>query len=414
MDLKTLSYFDLEITTRCNLKCKYCYLGSMTDIPRVDMSDEAVDDALTLVGRAVEARGGKRFTIYLYGGEPLVAFDRMKSIAEEARSRKLNCRFGIVTNGCSATPEQVGWCQANGLTAQRSIDGCPEAMEFNRPGVIGRYEAETLLWRDYDRTRRCTVSPETAPFLLESLRYFQRQGFVKGAAFIPDEYRDWTPEQMAALLKSLKEVAQEFVADFKRGNPFWTHHFHKAAAGLFQRQTSSAGCGAGRSLLGITYDGHLVPCHRFAREPKDGPMCLGTLKELLAGTARGFGPAWTSRMDFIRQRKELPQCVNCNARETCAKGCYHCNWSKNHDLSQPTEVNCTVNREVVRLALWIDRELRQLDAQWWKRGGPKRSASRNPARGRKKQPRKGQPRAAAAAAPALQPSPASAAAGAIT
>jgi uncharacterized protein len=369
MDMKLLNYFDFEITTRCNMKCKYCYLGSMCDIPRADMSDEVVDDALTLVGRVIEARGGKQFTLYFYGGEPLVAFERMKSIVEQARARKLNCRFGIVTNGCTATPEQVQWCKANGLTAQRSIDGCAEAMEFNRPGVIRKYEAETLLWQDYNRTRRCTVSPETAPFLLKSLRYFAEQGFVKGAAFIPDEYPDWTPEQMAALLKSLKEVAQEFVNDFKQGKPFWTHQFHKAAEGLFQRQTSSAGCGAGRTLLGITYDGHVVPCHRFSREPLESPMCLGTVKEWLAGTERGFGVEWTSRMESIRQKQDLPQCVDCNAREACVKGCYHCNWLKNHDLFQPTVVNCTVQREVVRLTLWIDRELRQIDAQWWKRRG---------------------------------------------
>ena len=119
-------------------------------------------------------------------------------------------------------------------------------------------------------------------------------------------------------MKSLKEMAEEFVRDFKQGKPFWTHHFHKAAEGLFERQRSSAGCGAGRSLLGITYDGYVVPCHRFSREPKDGPMCLGTVKQWLAGTGRGFGPAWTSRMEFIRQGKELPQCVNCNARGSLA------------------------------------------------------------------------------------------------
>jgi len=339
----------------------------MNDIPRTDMSDEVVDDALTLVGRINESKGGKQFTLYFYGGEPFVAFDRMRSIVERARARKLNCRFGIVTNGCTATPEQIRWCKQNDLTAQRSIDGCAEAMEFNRPGVLPKYEAETLLWEDYSRTRRCTVSPETAPFLLKSLRYFADQGFAKGGAFIPDEYPDWTPEQMASLLKGLKDMAQEFVNDFKAGKPFWTHHFHKAAQGLFERQTSIAGCGAGRSMLGITSDGYVVPCQRCSREPKDGPMCMGTVKELLAGSARGFGVEWTSRMEAIRQKQELPQCIDCIAREACLKGCFHCNWSKNHDLFKPTEINCVVNREVVRLTLWIDRELRSTDPYWWKR-----------------------------------------------
>lgn len=367
MDLKRLNYVDLEITTRCNMKCKYCYLGSMNSIPRVDMTDDVVDDVLTLAGRIIDAKEGKPLTFHFYGGEPFVAFARMQSIVERARERKLNCRFGIVTNGCSATPQQIQWCKDNGLNAQRSIDGCAEAMEVNRPGMIEKYEAETLLWKDYSRTRRCTVSPETAPLLLKSLRYFEQQGFVKGAAFIPDEYPDWTPEQLAALLKSLEELAQEFVRDFKKGKPFWTHYFQKAASGLFERKTSVAGCGAGRNLLGITYDGYVVPCHRFSREAKDGPMCMGTVKEWLTGTQRGFGLEWTSRRKAIQEKQELPQCVDCIARNACVKGCFHCNWSKNHDLFQPTQVNCAVNREVARLALWIDRELRPIDPKWWKR-----------------------------------------------
>ncbi len=379
MDLKSLAnlkYFDFEITTRCNMRCKYCYLGSMNDIARVDASDQVVEDTLSLVEKITRVHRSRGFMIHFYGGEPLVAFDRMKSIVQRARQRKLNCRFGIVTNGCSATPEQVAWCKQNGLTAQRSIDGCAEAMEFNRPGMIEKYEAETLLWQDYSRTRRCTVSPENAQYIVKSLRYFEEQGFVKGAAFIPDEYRDWSPEQLAALLQSLQELAQEFVSDFKAGKPFWTHYFQKAAKGLFERRTSSAGCGAGRGLLGITYDGYVVPCHRFAREDKQGPMCLGTVKELLAGTARGFGPEWTSRMEFIRQKKELPQCVECEARLSCLKGCYHCAWGKNRDLFKPTDVNCAVHREVARLTRWIDEQLRERDPKWWNRKAANKGAER--------------------------------------
>ena len=78
------------------------------------MSDEVVEDALTLVDRVVEARGGKQFTLYFYGGEPLVAFERMKSIVERPRARKLNCRFGIVTNGCSATPSRSAGASRTG------------------------------------------------------------------------------------------------------------------------------------------------------------------------------------------------------------------------------------------------------------------------------------------------------------
>ena len=176
MDLKCLNAFDFEISTRCNMKCKYCYLGAMSDVPRVDMCDEVVETSLSLVEKIVAAKGGQPFTLHFYGGEPFAAFERMKSIVVRARDRKINCRYGIVTNGCTATPEQVRWCVQNGLTAQRSIDGCAEAMEFNRPGVIRKYEAETLLWKDFALPRRCTVCPEAAPLILEIAALLHRAG----------------------------------------------------------------------------------------------------------------------------------------------------------------------------------------------------------------------------------------------
>ena len=79
----------------------------MSDVPRVDMCDEVVETSLSLVEKIVAAKGGQPFTLHFYGGEPFAAFERMQSIVVRARDRKINCRYGIVTNGCTATPEQV-------------------------------------------------------------------------------------------------------------------------------------------------------------------------------------------------------------------------------------------------------------------------------------------------------------------
>ena len=245
-----------------------------------------------------------------------------------------------------------------------------EAMEFNRPGVIRKYEAETLLWQDYDRPRRCTVCPEAAPLMLKSLHYFTEQGFVKGATFIPDEYPRMDARAVGCTSEKPQGAGRGVRRRLQAGKTFLDAPFPQGRTGAVRASDQQRRLGAGRALLGITYDGHVVPCHRFSREPAESPMCLGTVKQLLDGAARGFGPEWTARMEFIQQRKELPQCVDCVARNSCQKGCYHCNWGKNHDLSKPTDINCAVNREAARLTLWIDRKLRGIDAYWWKRKLP--------------------------------------------
>jgi hypothetical protein len=103
-----------------------CYFSAISDVPRIAMCDEDVENTLSRVEEIIAAKGGPQFAIYYYGGEPFAAFERLPPIVVRARDRGIHCRYGIVANGCTATSEQIRWCPQNGLTAQPTIDGCAE------------------------------------------------------------------------------------------------------------------------------------------------------------------------------------------------------------------------------------------------------------------------------------------------
>ncbi|MCB9528122.1 MAG: radical SAM protein [Myxococcales bacterium] len=119
-------------TEQCNFRCTYCY----EDFEIGRMSDETARGVMALLDRrAPELR---RLTIRWFGGEPLIACDRVEQIS--AHAQRLAARHGIAyrgtmtTNGYRLGPARLARLVGLGVDRyQVSLDG---------PGAV------------HDRTRR--------------------------------------------------------------------------------------------------------------------------------------------------------------------------------------------------------------------------------------------------------------------
>jgi uncharacterized protein len=268
--------FDLELTRRCNLKCGYCYLGHVADSSTIDAA--TVEQVLEFIARWGRPAGGKPLQVNFYGGEPLLAYDELRLVVEGAKRRGLKLRYAAVSNGTIANEEIAAYFRANNVGVARSIDGCPAALKINRPDILPAYCRATEIFKDQHKTRRATVSPAAARFLLESVRFMQDGlGVRKGGTFIPDFYAAWSEQEQQDLLEQLWAVAEEYVRDFKAGRPFYFYWFdrEKRRFELNDRRPCPFGCGAGRSMCAINCHGYVFPCHRFTTEAVDGDFCAG-------------------------------------------------------------------------------------------------------------------------------------------
>ena len=82
----------VAITRACNFDCSYCFEGNRTGKP---MSEEVADKLVAFIKRHKKP---KRFITW-YGGEPLLAFDRILSIDEKLKAEDLPYQAMMVTNG---------------------------------------------------------------------------------------------------------------------------------------------------------------------------------------------------------------------------------------------------------------------------------------------------------------------------
>ncbi len=164
----------LILTTRCNMRCGYCY-QSVHHPRRMawPVAKRAIDLALHAPGR------GSEFTFY--GGEPLLEFDLMRravEYAEAERSPDERIGYRIVTNGSLLAGELVDFLVAHEFKIVVSFDGVRAAQNLRQEGsfeILDRLlsslrEEHPHYFRRGVETS-ITVSPPAVQFLADSVEY---------------------------------------------------------------------------------------------------------------------------------------------------------------------------------------------------------------------------------------------------
>ncbi len=134
----------LNVTDRCNLRCKYCAFSGAYHGQRVHGVDSmSLDTAMLAIDQFI-ARAGttlqnpeKTLAITFYGGEPLLEFDLIKEVLHQvhqirypAISRRIT--HSITTNGTLLDEEKLGLLAQYGVSLKISIDGPKDFHDRNR------------------------------------------------------------------------------------------------------------------------------------------------------------------------------------------------------------------------------------------------------------------------------------------
>lgn len=388
-----LTNLDLEITTRCNLACPYCYIGmaQLQGQPGAtgDMSDETITNVFSLIEKfghpqRIEkvVNGRKQVTpathVDFYGGEPFCAIERVRHVIEQSERRRMQLTFALLSNGTVGTREQYDYLAAHRCQVQRSIDGYPEAQEKYRPESVAKYLEIRKVVRDFQDTRRMTIQPEFAGEILKSFHWFEEQGYGRGISPMPNFYADWSDEQIEAFRRSLWDLGRYYLRRWKQGDPFYVYYFARSLEARFGKPIGF-GCGAARGLHCVSWDGWIYACHRFSKETHDGPFCYGSVKEALAGTAKGYGVELLAQAIADNGESHWqPDCRYCIARKACCKGCYHTNLKCTGSLKTAPPLFCAITRETEKVIDFLDGQLGRIDPRWYLRGNtcrlPKQSA----------------------------------------
>ncbi len=122
------------VSLRCEHSCPYCQVSRQSeDRESYDMTPEIAEKALDLVFRSPS----QSLKIEFQGGEPLLNFEMIRYVVEQAKIRNLIAKrdlaFVIATNLAPITPEMLEFCRAHDILISTSLDGPKDLHNKNRP-----------------------------------------------------------------------------------------------------------------------------------------------------------------------------------------------------------------------------------------------------------------------------------------
>ncbi len=182
----------LNVTDRCNLRCKYCVFSGAYCGQRVhgsatmslDTAMRGIDQFIARTGKTLQ-NPEKKLSIGFYGGEPLLAFDLIREVLDRVHGAEYSQLAGrlthsITTNGTLLDEEKVEVLVKYGVSMQVSLDGPQELHDRNRVwpdgsgtfgAVVRNLEGACQRFPDFFASFAYVVT------MFAPLRYLQRAAF---------------------------------------------------------------------------------------------------------------------------------------------------------------------------------------------------------------------------------------------
>lgn len=327
-----------ELTPRCNLNCKMCYVR-LTPAEMEPLGRElTANEWLELAQQAKDA--GMVFLL-LTGGEPTLREDFpyiYEQLAQMGFSLSVNTNATMLTPAIREVWHRFPPAQVNvtvyGTCREDYQDLCsnPSAYDAMVDNV------QWLLSEGILTHLNATMVPENQEKWLEIEEFAKARGLalrMTTYCFPPVRRNECASCNQFHRLPP-EEAAQLMINDlhFREGDATVKYHAQNLSAPPHAECELGIGetiqCLAGRSQFWLAWNGNMTPC--------------GMLPEPVSYPAeQGFAPAWN---DLHRQTTSIrlcPDCVDCEIRSTCLN-CAAVIYSESQTFTQKPEYMCQMNK----------------------------------------------------------------------
>jgi len=285
---------DFALTRRCNLRCAFCYIEEKTSETPAGEVERNLNTVEWIVGQ------------YRAGMDDIPAENR---------------RIGI----------------------HPSIDGCQEAEDFFRRTEKGVPVSDTvfrnakvLTGKMKGRSCRSTIAPETARWMLKSVRFLCEEiGFETVNQVLAGGVK-WTDEALDVVRQQTVELTDWWIDCLRKGVHYSLYYMRNMLTGVWNPMRDRRLCSSGLSRAAIDTDGNIYPCHRFCNVSTPAEYKMGNIHE--GGVINMELENKLKDFDVAAFHKD--KCATCIAVNSCHALCLHEMMLQGKGMFEPLEHYC--------------------------------------------------------------------------
>jgi len=356
-DLPLITSIFLNVTQKCNLKCKYCFIDQYAKEMSYDTAKRAVD--FIIENSKIQ---GDIPSINFFGGEPMLKWDEIivpltKYIRKQCNN---NFQLSMTTNGTLLNEERLQFIKDNNIGIMISIDGDKPTQDLNRPLHNGKSSFDLIinnipkaLKLNPNMTFRMTLDHDNCKQLLHNCKFAIEKGY-NNIFFIVNVFTKWTNQEVNDLVIAINEVANWYIEliregrdisisqfDYAFGNIKKINRFNETAS--FRNATDAPAygrCGLGSNrFASIGPDGEIYSCQEMVGNRENGDkFIIGNLFTEIYNDKR-----WEiiNSFDVKKVRcSDSKRCKTCRLHNICDGYCSINNYFSCGDLTIVPEILC--------------------------------------------------------------------------
>ncbi len=342
----------LNVTNQCNLSCTYCYEYGEDKIVNTEngrkpkfMSEETARESVDFMLR--EAGDNRMAHLTFFGGETLLNLPVLKSTIAYARQRAVEVGkevdFSLTTNATLLKPDVIEFLAENRVGVTISIDGPKEVQDQFRVFSNGTGSYDVVAPKIRELLRRHKTRPIGARVTLTTnnldirkiFRHLREEiGFweVGFAPVTTAPGREYAIAESGfdSMLEQFRSLAAEFLEAALENRHHGFSNVKDTLEEIHKGVSKPYPCGAGLGLMGVSTDGDVALCHRFAGSDEHK---LGTVRD---------GIDRLVQIGFLEKHHidDKTDCRQCWARPLCSGGCYHEAHTRYGETSHPNLHYC--------------------------------------------------------------------------
>lgn len=315
----------VNITTNCNLRCKYCFVDCGSFV-----GEDMTEDVMRRTIEEMYKMPSKKITFELQGGEPLCNLDGLEKfvkISEEIRSKTDKiAKYRIMTNATLINDRFMTIAKKYGINIGVSVDGPDEMTDSTRIDEEGNgcfkqinEGIDLLIANDLKPDGAvCTIGQHNWKDSYRIVDYFNSKNIEfkpRPANYSGRELDQHTTTKPGEWFEAYKEM---YYHSKKTGTVNYSIH-------IFEENVYSPirdyiclryPCGAAREIITVNPDGSVYPCDGFKGNEAFlmGNIIDETIESML-------NKEWVKKLRN-RTYEDIEKCRSCLFRGMCCSCCY--------------------------------------------------------------------------------------------